>query len=223
MTGIKHHLNDALLMAYSAGTLPEAFSLVVATHISMCDDCRAALAAHDAVGGALLEDTAEVELAPEALDKCLAAIQALPPKGPIKLPKSMTNGAAPRSSVFPSPLAEYVQGDVEDVNWRSVGLGVRQAILPTSKEASVRLLYIPAGAEVPDHGHHGTELTLVLQGAFRDEFDRFGPGDIEVADPNVEHTPVAEAGEACICLAATDAPLKFRSILPKIAQPFLRI
>ena len=29
---IRHHLSDPLLMAYSAGQLPEAFSLVVATH-----------------------------------------------------------------------------------------------------------------------------------------------------------------------------------------------
>lgn len=223
MTPIKHHLNDALLMAYSAGTLPEAFSLVVATHISMCDECRAAMAAHDAVGGALLEETSEVEMAPEALSKCLAAIEALPPKGPIRIPMQIENGHDKSASLFPDPLTNYVKGGVNDVNWRPVGLGVRQAILPTSKGASARLLYIPAGAEVPDHGHHGTELTLVLQGAFRDEFDRFGAGDVEIADPNVEHTPVAEDGEPCICLAATDAPLKFRSILPKIAQPFLRI
>ena len=44
---IKHHLTEQLLMGYAAGTLPEAFNLVVASHISMCDDCRAALAAYD--------------------------------------------------------------------------------------------------------------------------------------------------------------------------------
>ena len=53
-TMIKHHLTDALLMGYSAGTLPEAFNLVVATHISMCDTCRAALAEFDAVGGEVM-------------------------------------------------------------------------------------------------------------------------------------------------------------------------
>ncbi len=31
---LKHHLPDGLLAAYSAGSLPEAFSLVVATHVS---------------------------------------------------------------------------------------------------------------------------------------------------------------------------------------------
>ncbi|MDJ0992984.1 MAG: ChrR family anti-sigma-E factor [Dinoroseobacter sp.] len=221
MAQIKHHLTDELIMAYSAGLLPEAFSLVVATHVSMCDACRAALEAHDAVGGAVLEDAGEVALAPEALANCLAAIEQLPPKGPIAFDRSEL--PLKNDPVLPEPLLDYVDGGIEAVNWRPVGLGVKQAILPTSKEASVRLLYIPAGAEVPDHGHHGTELTLVLQGAFRDEFDRFGPGDVEIADPNVEHTPVAEEGEPCICLAATDAPLKFRKFLPKIAQPFLRI
>ena len=41
-------------MGYSAGTLPEAFNLVVATHISMCDDCRIALAEYEAVGGEVM-------------------------------------------------------------------------------------------------------------------------------------------------------------------------
>ena len=46
---IRHHLSDPLLMAYSAGQLPEAFSLVVATHVSLCDDCRSRLLAFDAI------------------------------------------------------------------------------------------------------------------------------------------------------------------------------
>jgi putative transcriptional regulator len=48
---IQHHLTTPLLMGYAAGTLPEAFNLVVATHVSLCDDCRAALAEFEAVGG----------------------------------------------------------------------------------------------------------------------------------------------------------------------------
>jgi putative transcriptional regulator len=66
-------------------------------------------------------------------------------------------------------------------------------------------------------------MTLVLQGAYRDETDRFGRGDIEIGDETMNHTPVAEAGEDCICLIATDARLKFEGLLPRIAQTFLRI
>jgi putative transcriptional regulator len=140
-------------------------------------------------------------------------------KDPIVAPAAR----AGKRGLFPAPLRDYVGGDVEAVKWRPIGGGVRQAILPASREATVRLLYIPAGAAVPDHGHRGTELTQVLQGAFRDEGDVFGPGDIEVATEDMQHQPVAEAGLDCICLAATDAPLRFTTMLPRIAQPFFRI
>ncbi|MEY4983557.1 MAG: hypothetical protein RIR62_1823 [Pseudomonadota bacterium] len=212
---IRHHLTDQLLMAYSAGDLPEAFNLVVATHVSLCDECRARLAAYDAVGGAVIDTGDVAEMSDDSLMACLARIDGLP----------QANARRPmkRAGIFPAPLADYVGGGPNKVRWRNLGMGVRQAILPTGKDASARLLYIPAGQAVPDHGHRGLELTLVLQGAFRDEKDRFGPGDIEIADEAMEHTPVAEAGEVCICLAATDAPLRFNAIIPRIAQPFLRI
>jgi putative transcriptional regulator len=34
---------------------------------------------------------------------------------------------------------------------------------------------------------------------------------------------MAEAGVECICLAASDAPLKFHGLLPRLAQPFFKI
>ncbi len=44
------------------------------------------------------------------------------------------------------------------------------------------------------------ELILILDGAFRDERGRFGPGDISVADATVDHRPVAEKDRPCIAL-----------------------
>jgi len=216
---IEHHLTDELLMAYSAGSLPEAFSLIVATHISMCDHCRARLHEFDAVGGAVLNDTEEVALSDGALEATLKLISQKP-KDPIK---TQLVAKPAKKTVFPKPLQDYVGGDLDKVKWRKVGNGVRQAILPTSKDATVRLLHIPAGCELPDHGHRGTELTLVLQGAFLDEGELFARGDIEVANEDLHHTPIADIGEDCICLAATDAPLKFNQLIPRVAQPFLRI
>ncbi len=212
---IRHHLSDQLLMGYAAGQLPEAFSLVVATHVSMCDECRARLASYDAVGGALVEDLAEVAMGATALDAALARIDGMP---------QATQRAPLRAAgILPAPLADYVGGDLSAVKWRSIGMGVKQAILPTGRDASARLLFIPAGVAVPDHGHRGMELTLVLQGAFADANDRFDRGDLEIADESLQHTPVAMAGMDCICLAATDAPLKFRGLVPRLAQRLLRI
>ncbi len=214
---IKHHLNEPLLMAYSAGTLPEGFSLVAATHISMCDECRARLASYDAMGGSMLERCEPAGIGDSALAATLALIDGM----------GSELGQAPGhpvvGAVLPEPLRTYVGGGVDAIRWRSVGGGVKQALLDTAGPATARLFRIPAGASVPDHGHRGIELTLVLRGAFRDETDRFGRGDVEIADEHMEHTPVAEAGEDCICLAATDAPLRFNALLPRLAQRFLRI
>lgn len=205
-------------MAYSAGTLPEAFSLIVAAHVTMCDECRARLASFDSVGGALMEDTETVPVSESSFAETMRLINS----GAVS---DLTKPASAKraKSVLPAPLLDYVGGDLDKVKWRSIGMGVKQAILPTSKQASARLLYIPAGTAVPDHGHRGMELTLVLQGAFMDETDRFGPGDIEIADESLNHTPIADIGADCICLAATDAPLRFNKLIPRIAQPFFRI
>lgn len=210
---IRHHVPDPLMMAYAAGTLPEAFSLVVATHVSLCDDCRAQLSAYEALGGALIEDEA-APLDAAAFEACLSRLDG---PAPAEAPPPR------RAGIFPAPLAAYVGGDLSAVRWKPLGMGVRQAILPTARGASARLLSIPAGQAVPDHGHRGMELTLVLQGAFRDDGGRYGPGDVEVATETDEHTPVAEAGLDCICLAATDAPLRFKDMLPRLLQPFFRI
>jgi putative transcriptional regulator len=217
---ITHHLSDALLMGYSAGALPEAFNIVVAAHVSMCDECRARLAEFDAVGGEVVAMGETAEMAPDSLARTLAAIAEAPADADSAEAERHAQGDP---GGLPRPVRDYIGGDLDSVTWRRVGGGVRQAILPTSADASARLLHIPAGCAVPDHGHAGTELTLVLQGAFRDETDRFGAGDVEVADADLDHQPVAEDGADCICLAATDAPLKFNSMLPRLAQPFLRI
>ena len=208
---IKHHLSDQLLMAYAAGSMPEAFSLLVATHISMCDECRARMGAFEAVGGAVL-DTSLAAMSVGSLEAVMARLGAPEPRRAIRAP-----------TVLPAPLADYVGGDLGSVKWRSLGMGVRQSILPTGKGATARLLYIPAGQAVPDHGHRGLELTLVLQGAFSDKTDRFGRGDVETATQELDHAPVAEAGADCICLAATDAPLRFSGFMPRMLQPFFRI
>lgn len=213
MTTPSHHLTEDLIQGYATGGLPEAVNLIVASHLSLCDDCRAAVESFEALGGAVL-DAQSAEMSEDALDRALAAIRSSAPEAPrpIVLP----------DPVIPAPLKDYI-GDLDSVRWRSLGMGVKQAILDTSPEATARLLYIPAGTAVPDHSHNGLELTLVLQGAFSDEDGHFARGDIEVADPTVNHMPVADISVDCICLAVTDAPLRFNSFLPRLLQPIFRI
>ena len=212
---IKHHLSEDLLMRYSNGTLCEAFSLAVATHISMCDDCRAALESYEAMGGALLDVYEPEEMRNDSFESVMALIE--------NQPIQTTESAEKVDSDGPSALSDYIGGSLKDIKWRPIGLGVKQSLLKTSGNSTARLLYIPAGTAVPHHSHNGNELTLVLKGAFEDEVARFGPGDVEMADEDLDHQPIAVEGEDCICLAVTDAPLKFQTFIHKLVQPFLKI
>ena len=85
---IRHHLNDALLMGYAAGHLSEAFGLVVATHVTMCDDCRARLESFEALGGAVIEAEDETAVSTDALARMMARLEvpvvSAPPKAPLK-------------------------------------------------------------------------------------------------------------------------------------------
>jgi len=218
MNEIRHHLTDQLLMAYAAGGLPEAFNLIVATHVTMCDECRARLESFEAVGGALIEGDLRADMSPGALGDTLSRLCETPSPE-----TDVTAEDCAGDTLVPAPLTDYVGREFGQVKWRSLGGGVRQAVLDTGGAATARLLHIPAGKKLPEHGHKGLEATLVLQGAFSDADGRFARGDVEIAGMDLDHTPVAEHGEDCICLAVTDAPLKFSGWLPRIAQPFIGI
>ncbi|WP_095590138.1 ChrR family anti-sigma-E factor [Actibacterium ureilyticum] len=211
MTAITHHIPDAMLAAYASGNLAQPFALVVASHVSICDDCRAALEAHQAVGGAILEGTRAVAASPDLKASVLAQLDA--PHSPAPEYR--------RAGPLPGPVMAALKG--APPRWKRLGMGVKQVLLSADQDGSARLLYIPPGQAVPDHGHNGLEMTLVLQGSFSDEVGRFGVGDVEIADESLDHTPIADAGDPCICLAATDAPLRFHAFVPRLLQPLFRI
>lgn len=205
-----HHPAEAVLQSYRQGSLAHPFAVVVATHLSLCDECRSASEAADMVGGIVLERSAGCSLSAGLRAGTMAALDRPPPPPQIAA-----------SGIFPAPVMHELGG--LPPQWRMLGGGVRQQILSADDEGSLRLLYIPAGKAVPEHGHRGLELTLVLQGSFHDSIGRFARGDVESAQSDLDHQPIADPGEACICLAATDAPLRFRDVLPRLLQPLFRI
>lgn len=202
---------DHIMASYAAGSLPDAFALVVATHVSMSPESRASLEAHQALGGSVLEMISSEVLSSGLKDTVLAVLD-----DPFETAPEFS-----RSGVYPAPIMGALKG--RGVKWKNMGGGVRQDIVAADQYGTARLLYIPPGMAVPDHGHNGLEMTLVLQGSFSDETGRYGVGDVEIADEDLDHTPIAGPGDACICLAATDAPLRFRALIPRLLQPLFRI
>ena len=210
-----HHPQEDLLLSYSAGALGESWSLAVATHLAFCPSCRDKVVAAEDIGGLLLEDRENISMSSTALDDVMAMLdKSIAPETP-KLEQTQSN--------IPSPLREYVGNDIDGIKWKSIGGGAYQYMISTGDVDQARLLRIPAGKPVPEHGHGGRELTLVLSGSFSDQNGEYRSGDLEDVDEGVVHQPLAGAGEDCICLAVTDASLKFKAIIPRLAQPFINI
>lgn len=211
---ISFHPDISTLMAFSAGSLDEPYAVVVATHVAMCEACREQVKRIDLIGGALLSAEPAAPLAPQSLDRLLARLdEAEVLERPLP---------AARKDV-PVTLSHYLPKGLEGVRWKFSGPGVAVAHLPSSTSSTGRLmlLKVAGGRKVPEHSHGGQELTLILKGAYRDRFGVFAAGDIADHDEDVEHQPIAEPGEDCICLVAVDAPLSFRSRLVRALQPLV--
>lgn len=222
---VTHHIPEDIIEAYASGSLPHAFSVVVAAHLSLCDQCRATAEAFDALGGAALEQLSGEAPASELRARTLSMLEDLPDAidSGARLPRNLPIAAPAmsRDDIYPGAVAAEMGED--GPKWKSLGAGIRQQILASDRNGTVRLLYIPAGKAVPDHGHGGLEMTLVLQGSFSDHTGHFGTGDVQVVEDDLEHTPMADDGPACICLAATDAPLRFNAMIPRLLQRVFRI
>jgi len=216
----KHHLSDELLMDYAAGACSEPVSLLVATHLALCPDCRARASGFEAVGGALLDDLPETAVAAGSLDALMARLDE--PEAPIQAKVPAPTGDPAR--MLPQPLRDYVGGDLSTLNWRRATRGVERAdiAIPGDDGYAAQVLRIRPGCAVPQHSHRGDEYVMVLTGGYTDESGDFERGDVQIADPDVEHKPVAMEGEDCICLAVMDAPVRLTGPIGRLFNPFVR-
>jgi putative transcriptional regulator len=214
---VEHHPDITTLMAFSAGTLDAPYATVVATHLAMSDGGRETLRHMNSIGGALLQSEPEAALSSGALDRLFGALGNDVIEAEPQVVKS--------DSDVPLPLQRYLPKGLEGVRWKWTGPGVATADLDWGADGKSRLmlLRVAGGRPVPEHGHGGQELTLILQGAYRDRFGVFARGDIADHDEDVEHQPIAEPGEDCICLVAVDAKLTFRGRLMRALQPLFGI
>ena len=208
---IKHHPGVATLMSCSAGSQPEAMAAVVASHLAGCPACAREVARMERIGEVLFDRIEVAELdraAPVAAARALEALD------------------APLSDVavagdVPFPLATIVGHNLDDIHWKRLAAGIWHYPLPLSAGASgdLRLIKVGPGQILPEHGHGGEELTLVLRGSYSDTTGHYGVGDVADLDADVEHAPVACAKEGCICLIASEKPARFKSLLARMMQP----
>ena len=72
---IKFHISNDILLSYSAGTLDEASSLLVATHLALCPHCRARNSSADALGGYLLDSLEATPVSPTMMASVLSQVR----------------------------------------------------------------------------------------------------------------------------------------------------
>lgn len=241
---INHHLDEATLVSYAAGAISQSMALVIACHISMCQACRERVANTESIGGMLLESLDDAEINDSALENLLsrlddeqAAIASLGSKEfSLSKPLNINGEEHTKSSIdqqlkhpknnrqsaeIPKPLQYFIGDSLDAVDWKSIVPGICYFDLPCKAERGgvSRLMRIAPGKSMLLHTHDGNELTLILRGSIADEVGRFRVGDIADLDSDIEHQPLVDSDEECICLVATDAPLKFKTLLGKIVQP----
>ena len=224
----RHHPDEATIVAYASGTLDEGFAVVVSCHLEVCAECRSRLRTAEALGGAMMCDETETVAVSDGafgrlLEKMSVERDATSGSGGDK----REDGAAPQAdwNVKPRALRDYLDGNLLDIKWKRVGPGIWQKPIRLSQtaESSLRLLRIAPGKSVPEHGHGGQEITLILSGAYEDEIGYFGAGDVADLGDEIEHQPIVVSNEDCICLAATEAPTRFKSIFGRLLQPWVGI
>jgi putative transcriptional regulator len=200
---ITRHLDGATLMSYSAGTLAEPLAAVVSAHVSMCTECHDAVRDLDLVGASLLEATAT----PGAAVRAPATAQAP------RRSEASASAAGGRGGELPAPLARKYRLALDHIEWTTLGPGILQHKLALSPGAKgeLYLLKLTPGRRLPLHGHSGTELTVVLTGAFSDSTGEYRRGDVQEVDAGVEHQPVGDRNEGCICLVAAEGPYLLKS------------
>ncbi|WP_025662391.1 ChrR family anti-sigma-E factor [Rhizobium sp. IBUN] len=215
---IAHHATDETLMRIAAGTLAAGPAIAVEAHLASCPACRSRVREHEALGGALLEEIEPTTLSATALNDVLAMLDdedaghslVPPPLAPVEiegipLPKALRGCAIGR--------------------WRWIGPGMRMSRVgvPHDPDANLILLKVGPGRALPDHGHVGTEFTYVVSGSFSDRFGTFRPGDLAEMNEDAEHQPIVDKNGECICLAAMEGKMRFKSFIGRMLQPIFGI
>lgn len=190
---IAHHPPLELLFDYAAGVSAESASLLAASHLVFCRECRDRVARIEALGGAMIDRLPGEAPATGAFEAVLGRLDE--PEEILPQPEF----DAVTRTILPSPLRDYLNADLKDLKWRRRSLVHEEVPLGRTEDgAKLTLLKIHAGKGVLNHTHKGEEFTLVLQGGYSDADGHYGRGDVAVGDPSVTHRPVADPGEDCI-------------------------
>ncbi|MGX1497201.1 putative transcriptional regulator [Labrenzia sp. MBR-25] len=209
---------DELLAGYAAGTLTYPAQALVGAHLEMSDCNRSYVSSLETLAGFELEEAQPVSIANR--DAVLESIL----DGPLgdlndNEPSDKVDDSA---TAIPESLRSIIGSSMDQLPWKTLLPGVKECKFGEIDGCASSLLWVRAGRAMPSHTHHGTELTLVLKGGFKDEDGHYVAGDVAFADGDIDHKPVADEGEDCICFAVTAGRLQLTGPVGRWFAPFIR-
>jgi putative transcriptional regulator len=229
---IKHHPNAAILKDFVDGTLADSVSLIVSSHVELCEHCQqqvsmltaqAADSVFESDTSAFESDTSGLQLSDSEMDAFLtddgefdfdaiAQITADSSQAIEVTPEVQQVTVADTTFTIPRALNSVARKD-----WMNLGK-ISRARLDFDDEAHhTSLLHIDKDGQVPCHTHKGFEITLLLEGSFEDEMGVYNKGDFIWLDGDHTHQPATKEG--CVCLTVSSDALYFTKGVSQLFNP----
>ncbi|PTO89320.1 transcriptional regulator [Vibrio splendidus] len=222
---IKHHPNAAILKDFVDGTLADSVSLIVSSHVELCEHCQqqVSILTAQAADSVFESDTSGLQLSDSEMDALLSddeefdfdAIDQITADSSQAIevtPEVQQVTVADTTFTIPRALNSVARKD-----WMNLGK-ISRARLDFDDEAHhTSLLHIDKDGQVPCHTHKGFEITLLLEGSFEDEMGVYNKGDFIWLDGDHTHQPATKEG--CVCLTVSSDALYFTKGVSQLFNP----
>lgn len=218
---------EILLMDYAAGTLDRAHNILVASYLTLSPAGRRYVSDCEALGAAMMEHLCdEATMEKTCLESVLARIDCednhYTDINSMEEPGRMDSFHIENCAALPRPLAQMLSySKKSSIKWTGNLTGIEWIDLKFDDSPTrARLIRCCPGFVLPHHHHHGTEITLVLDGAFEDSSGRYVRGDLVIMDDGSDHKPEADKDLGCVILTLNVSPIRFTGVLTRFLNPF---
>ena len=227
---------ELILYEYAAGTIDYIRSLAVACYARMRPQANEYIRFWENLGGSVLQNLQPAETESLTLADMKARLEQT------ETGASIHDETHPSGNFDPTGIQDYghnmppalvkcLEGNLRDLPWKKRPGGIRYLEIAADKQSSRKaaLYSFPPGMRIPAHSHASEEITLVLKGAFEDNYGRHEESDLVViqADEDLSepmtHSPHADAREGCLCLIVTARPPLLKGIPGWLLNPFLQL
>lgn len=209
----KHHPTEECLLAYANGGMGEAESLLIATHLALCPECRKTAQIGECVGSQLLEDAKAVPVSATCRDKLFAALDQT------ECSTTATNAASVSVDCFiPEPLRGYLGGagcrsGLQQLIWQTITPGQTEYPLALTecclrRGATAKLIALKPQTMLTTTTTGQKQILLLLCGSLSQDATSYGPGDVIKLQPGAA---VQAAAESCFALVVTTAHKDWRT------------